>query len=87
MLLATDGDFNVGTVSFEALKRPGRGKAQDRRGAHHPRLRQRQLQRPAHGTAGRRRQRQLRLHRHAQRGQQGAGERNGRRRWKPSPRT
>jgi Ca-activated chloride channel family protein len=72
VLLATDGDFNVGTTNFEAEGSSG-AEAQDGNLAHHSGIRYRQLQRPLDGAARRRRQRQLRLHRHAERSAQSPG--------------
>jgi Ca-activated chloride channel family protein len=73
VILATDGDFNVGTVNFEALKNLVETQRKSGIALTTLGFRNRQLQRPVDGATGRRRQRQLRLHRHLAGSQQGAG--------------
>ena len=63
VILATDGDFNVGTVDQNALETLVADQRKQRHRADHARLRQRQLQRRDGRAAGRRRRRQPRLHR------------------------
>ena len=87
VILATDGDFNVGITNQRRAQ--GLRRARARQG-HLPlgaRLRHGQLQRRADADAGPERQRRRRLHRHAQRGPQGAGRRGRPRRCSRSPRT
>ena len=77
VILATDGDFNVGITSEGDLVPPHRAEAQDGRLAHRPRLRHGQPQGLDDGDARGQGQRQLRVHRHAGRGAQGAGDGGG----------
>ena len=72
VILATDGDFNVGVTNNEALIEPGRAAARRRHHADHPRLRHGQLQRSDDGADRRSRERQLRLYRQPARGAEGA---------------
>ena len=87
VILATDGDFNVGVTSQDALVRLIEQRARVGRVPVGARLRHRQPQGLHDGEAGRQGQRQLRLHRLAARGAQGAGERARRHARRPSPRT
>ena len=66
VILATDGDFNVGVTSDGDLTRLIEEKAQERRLPQRARLRHGQPQGHHDGEAGRQGQRQLRLHRHAE---------------------
>ena len=63
VILATDGDFNVGVTNNEALDRHGRARAAERDHSDHARLRHGQLQRSDDGADRRSRKRQLFLHR------------------------
>ena len=87
VVLATDGDFNVGMVNFEALVDMAERAARQRRRAHDARLRHRQLQRSAAGAARGCGQRQLRVRRHAVGSAQGARVASCPRRCSRSPRT
>ena len=73
VILATDGDFNVGITDRDELKGFVERERGKRRLPVRARLRHGQLQRRADADAGAERQRHRRLHRHAQRGAQGAG--------------
>ena len=72
VILATDGDFNVGVTSEGELDRLIEEKREERRVPVRARLRHRQPQGLDDGEAGRQGQRQLRLHRLAARSAQGA---------------
>ena len=67
ILLATDGDFNVGVSDTETLKSMVAEKRKKRRFTQHARIRYRQLQRRHDGTNCRCRRRQLQLHRQRKR--------------------
>ncbi len=73
IILATDGDFNVGVTDTRRAEDDDRGEPQVRHRAQHARLRRGQLQRRADGADRRCRQRQLRLCRLAERGEAPAG--------------
>ena len=72
VMLATDGDFNVGVTSQDALVRLIEQEREVRRVPVGARLRHRQPEGLDDGEAGRQGERQLRLHRLAARGAQGA---------------
>ncbi len=78
VILATDGDFNVGVTNQGDLMRLIEENARQRRHAVGARLRHGQPQGLDDGEAGRQGQRQLRLHRHARRGAEGARRAGGR---------
>ena len=73
VILATDGDFNVGMTSEDELVAPDRSEAQERRLPDGARRRHGQHQGRHDGEAGRQGERQLRVSRLAERGAQGAG--------------
>ena len=78
VILATDGDFNVGVTSQSDLVRLIEQKREERRVPDRARLRHGQPQGLDDGEARRQGQRQLRLHRFTARGAQGAGARRWR---------
>ncbi len=73
ILLATDGDFNVGIRDANQLKSFVQRQREKRRIPVRARLRAGQLPRPDGADPRAERQRRRRLHRHAERGAQGAG--------------
>ena len=77
VILATDGDFNVGVTERGRSDPADRGQGQERRLPQRPGLRHGQHQGRQPGTARRQGQRPLRLHRLAARGVQGAGRGDG----------
>ena len=80
VILATDGDFNVGVTERGRAGPPDRGEGQERRLPERPRLRHGQPQGRHAREARRQGQRQLCLHRLRPGGAQGAGRGDGRRR-------
>ena len=87
VMLATDGDFNVGQTDDDDLKRLIEEKRKSRRLPVGVRLRPRQPQRPDDADDRPERQRHGRLYRHAGRGREGAGRGCRPRRCSRSPRT
>ena len=87
VILATDGDLNVGITDQGELSTADREEGERRRLPHRPRLRHGQPQGRHARKTRRQGERQLRLHRHAARGQQSPRRCNSAARSSPSPRT
>ncbi len=77
VILATDGDFNVGITDRDQARRADSGQGEERRLPERARLRHGQPQGRQAREAGRQGERPLRLHRFAARSLQGAGRGNG----------